>query len=164
MGKKEKSGFEDEELIKKNLQNINKIQRVESDEELLHKSDTSNLSKHNKQYTSLLKAYVEDFKYNSKNKRKNKEVLFRIAKNLLIWIPIISGLFMFLTLGCLALNLIDVIESLPGLFTALVSLLGTFMVIPQMITNYLFNEKEEEHLAEIINKIQKYDRDIRGGL
>ena len=37
------------------------------------------------------------------------------------------------------------------------------MVIPKMITKYLFNEKEEEHLAEIISKIQEYDRDIRRG-
>ena len=45
-----------------------------------------------------------------------------------------------------------------------VYMLGTFMVVPQMITKYLFNKKEEENLAAIISKIQKYDRDIRGDL
>lgn len=161
---KKKDKFEDEELIKRNLERGDKLQRVESDEALLHKSDTASLSKHNKQYTALLRAYVKDFKHNSANKRKNKQILFRIAKNLLIWIPIVSGSFMFFTLACLAFGVIDVVEALPGLFTALVSLLGTFMAVPQMITQYLFNEKEEEHLAEIIGKIQEYDRDIRGDL
>lgn len=159
-----KEKFEDEELVKKNLERFHKIQRIESDDALLHKSDTSNLSKHNKQYTALLKAYVKDFKRNSIIKKENKQTLFRIAKNLLIGIPIVICLFMFVTLGCLAFNKIDVLESLPGLFTALGSLLGTFMVVPKMITQYLFNEKEEEHLAEIISKIQEYDRDIRGDL
>lgn len=154
----------DEELIKQNLKRIHINQRIESDEGLLHKSDTSSLSKHNKQYTALLKAYVKDFIRNSESKKKNKEDLFKIAKNLLIWIPIFSGVFIFATLSCLAFNLIDVIESLPILFTALTSLLGTFMAVPQMITKYLFNEKEEENLAAIISKIQEYDRDIRGDL
>ncbi len=154
----------DEELVKKNLNKIHSDQRIESDEGLLHKSDTSSLSKHNKQYTALLKAYVKDFMRNSKSKKKNKEDLFKIAKNLLIWVPIFSGLFIIAALCCLALNLIDVVESLPILFTALTSLLGTFMAVPQMITKYLFNEKEEENLATIISKIQEYDRDIRGDL
>ena len=71
---------------------------------------------------------------------------------------------MFIILGCLALGYIDVIESIPGLLASVLSLIGTFMAVPQMITKYLFNEKEEEHLAKIISKIQEYDRDIRGDL
>lgn len=45
---------------------------------------------------------------------------------------------------------------------ALGSLLGTYILIPKMITGYLFNEKEEKYLSEIIGKIQDYDKDIRG--
>ena len=58
---------EDEEVIKNNLKKFSKAQQVNSDEALLHKSDTSSLSKHNKQYTTLLKAYVKYFEINSKN-------------------------------------------------------------------------------------------------
>ena len=54
-------------------------------------------------------------------------------------------------------------EALPGLISAITTLSGTFMIISQLITEYLFN-KEEKHLAESISKIQEYDRDIRGGL
>ena len=161
---KTKDNFDNKELIIQNLGNIIGAQQVKSDETLLHKSDASSLSEHNEQYTALLKAYVEDFKRNSDNKSKNKEALFKIAKGLLVCIPMCTVVFMFVTLMLLALDKINMLESLPGLATVLVSLIGTFMVVPQMITKYLFNKKEEDHLAEIISKIQEYDRNIRGGL
>lgn len=156
-----KSSTDDEELIKRNLKKPSEIRRIKSDESLLHQSDTSNLSKHNEQYTALLKAYVESFECNAKSKQKNKEILFKIAKNLLVYIPIASGFFVTLTGICLVFGWIDVIESISWLFTSVLSLIGTFMAVPQMITKYLFNEKEEEHLVQIISKIQEYDRDIR---
>ncbi len=135
---------------------------IRTDEEL-HNSDTTNLSEHNKQYTILLEAYVKDFVNNSENKRKNKLEMYKISKILLIIVLISTLIYLLITLFLLAFNKISIIESLPGLITVLTSLIGTFMVIPKMITKYLFNEKEEEHLAEIISKIQEYDRDIRRG-
>lgn len=155
---------EAKKLVAQNLENIYGAKQVESDEALLHKSDTSSLSAHNEQYTALLRAYVRDFENNAKDKRQNKQVLFKIAKRLLFWIPLVVILFIFVTLICIALDKVDVLEALPGLFTALATLLGTFLIVPQMITEYLFNKDEENHLAEIISKIQEYDRDIRGGL
>ena len=152
-----------EKLVKENLKKFDNAQLVKSDK-ALYKSDTSSLSKHNKQYTVLLRAYVEDYRCNSVIKKMHKEDLFKIAKRLLIFIPILTIIYMFLTLFLLAYNKIDFLESLPGLFVALTSLIGTFMVIPQMITEYLFNKSEEEHLSNIISKIQEYDRNIRDGL
>ncbi|MBD5475536.1 MAG: hypothetical protein HDR17_06065 [Lachnospiraceae bacterium] len=152
-----------EKLVKDNLKKFDKAQIVKSDK-ALYKSDTSSLSKHNKQYTVLLKAYVKDYKYNSENKKKHKEDLFKVAKALLILMPILTIIYMFSTLYCLMYNKIDVLDSLPGLFAALAALIGTFIVIPQMITEYLFNKSEEEHLTNIIGKIQDYDRNIRDGL
>lgn len=157
--------FEDKKLVEQNLEGVSGMPRiVESDESLLHQSDTSNLSAHNRQYTELLKAYVLDFQINSSDKRKNKQELFKIAKRLLFWIPIVTFIFLFASLYCLATGKVSVWESLPGLFTALGTLLGTFMIVPQMITKYLYNKKEDNHLADIISKIQEYDRDIRDGL
>ncbi len=154
----------DRDIISQNL--IEHPQQIESDDAflLLHKSDTSSLSEHNEQYTELLKAYVLDFKLNTQEKRKNKKELFLIAKYLLFWVPATAILFMCGTLFCLAFGIVEVYETLPGLITSLAALIGTFMVVPQMITKYLFNKKEEDHLSEIIGKIQEYDRDIRGDL
>ena len=143
-------------------QNIGKNRQQIISEKDLNKSDVSSLSKHNHQYTKLLKTYVKEFKINSKNKSNNKESIFIIAKRLLTYIPLFTCFFMLATLLLLALNVIDFLEAIPGLLTALVSLIGTFMVIPQMITEYLFDKDEEKHLAEIISRIQEYDRDVRG--
>lgn len=151
-------------IVSQNIESIMYAPQIKSYEALLHNSDTSSLFEHNKQYTALLKAYVKDFEQNSIEKKKNKKQLFKIAKGLLIFAPLFTVLYMFITLGCLVFQKIDLLETLPGLFTALASLIGTFMVVPQMITNYLFNKKEENHLYEIISKIQEYDKEIRGGL
>lgn len=159
--KKDKDAFRQKELILQNLATATNVQQIKTDDALLHRSDASSLSEHNEHYTALLRAYVEDFKENSKNKRKNKEDLFKIAKKLLIFVPLGTFILLIATLGLFLFDKIDIFESLPGLFTALASLLGTYMVVPQMITKYLFNKNEEEHLAAIIGKIQEYDRDIR---
>lgn len=140
-----------------------RLVEVESDE-ALRKGDRASLLEHNKQYTALLQAYVKDFETNSVNKAKNKQHLFQISMILLVGIPGFSLFLIVGTLGALMFGCITGLEALPELFAALVSLLGTFMVIPKIITKYLFNKKEEENLVNIINKIQEYDRDIRGRL
>lgn len=154
----------DEEVIKRNMENLTESMEVDSDQALLRRSDTSNLSEHNNQYTELLKAYVNDFKENSSQRRKNKQIMFWIAIILLIGITAAIVLFMYITLLCLVNDKMDVLETLPGLITAIATLLGTLKIIPQLITEYLFNKEEEKHLTEIISKIQEYDRDIRGEL
>ena len=152
-----------QEEIRKNTRSTINLLAVESDEEL-HRGDRSSLLEHNKQYTALLSAYVENFKNNSESKMKNKQCVFIISMILFVSIPMCSLLIIAVTLVCLAYGCITVLESLPELLAALTSLLGTFMVIPKIITKYLFNKDEEKHLADIINKIQDYDRDIRGRL
>lgn len=162
--RKTKECSEEKKLVTQNLENFHKFQSVGSDESLMYGSDVSSLFEHNEQYTALLRAYVKDFEKNSKNKRENKQELYRIAKLLLIFVPLFVFIYMGMTLYYMAHDKIDILESLPGLFTALTSLLGTFMVVPQMITKYLFNKKEEENLAKIIGQIQEYDKKIRGDI
>lgn len=153
--------YEDRELVERNLERISENQQIKSDEALLHNSDTSSLSEHNKQYTALLRAYVDDFEKNAQYKRENKQRLFNVANILLLLIPTTTIILMFCTLYCLCTNKISALESLSGLFAALATMFGTFLFVPRMITKYLFNKKEEEHLADIISRIQEYDRNIR---
>ena len=161
---KAKDISKNQKLVDQNLTSIMGAAQVESDEELLHKSDTSSLSEHNEQYTQLLQAYVKDFEENAIIKRMNKEILFIIAMKLLVFVPTATIILMFVILFCLANNKVNILDVIPELIAALTTLLGTFMAIPKMITKYLFNKDEENHLAKIISKIQKYDRDIRGDL
>lgn len=154
----------EEVLINDNLPDDSSGQAVDSDAKLLRSSDTSSLSAHNEQYTALLKAYVDNFKAVSKSKKTNKEQLFKIAKRLLFWTPIATFGIIICSLYCVVSGKMTAVEVIPELVTALGTVVGTFLLIPKMITSYLFNEKEEDHLKEIIGKIQDYDRQIRGGL
>ncbi len=147
-------------LIEHILNRNDNRQQVSSDEEL-HQSDNSNLHQHNAQFTALLEAYVKAFEKNSTKKIENKQEVFKIAKFLLLSIPISTIFLLFITLFLLISDKVDVLEILPGLTAALISLIGTFVVIPKMIIKYLFNKEEEKYLAEIIGEIQEYDKNIR---
>lgn len=151
-------------LISQNTEHITTDSQILVSSELLQKSDTTNLSAHNKQYTLLLQSYINYFNVTSKDKRKNKKILFTISMILLVGIPVVTILIMLIILYCLATDKIDVFESLPELIATLSTLFGTFIIIPKMITKYLFNKKEDDHLANIISKIQEYDKNIRDGL
>lgn len=154
--------IQDRVIITENIATLNENGRVATDDML--NNDKRSLSEHNEQFSKLLKAYVDDFEKNSVQKRKNKEIIFKIAKNLLIWVPVAVFLFISGTLMGIIAQKIDMLEGFASLFTALGTLIGTFMMIPKMITRYLFNKSEEEHLAEIIGKIQEYDKNIRNGM
>lgn len=140
-----------------------KMLSVESDD-ALRKGDTTSLLDHNREYTNLLIAYVEDFKNNSETKLKNKKTLFVITMILFAGISLFCLLLIAASLICLAFGWITAWELVPEVIAALISLLGTFMAIPKIITKYLYNKNEDQNLATLISKIQKYDRDIRGHL
>lgn len=151
-------------MVTNNLKYISKYEEVDSEDALLRKSDTSNLTKHNEQYTTLLKVYVNNFHKVAIDKRAHKRILFYVSIFLLIIITLATIALMFLSLYYLVTDQADTLEVIPQLIASLSSFLGTFIVIPKIITKYLFNKKEEENLANIIEKIQQYDRDIRDGL
>ncbi len=155
---------EEMDLVRNNLPDAKGAHDEISDAKLLRANDATNLTAHNDKYTELLGTYVENFRLVSEAKRSNKESLFKVAKAILIWIPIVTFVVIILSLVLVAAGAMTAVEAIPGLATALGTVVGTFLLIPQMITGYLFNEKEEEHLQTIISKIQEYDRDIRGGL
>ena len=160
----EQSENTEKKIIYANLESSNDTSVQIKSEQELQQGDTSSLLRHNQLYTRLLEAYVKDFENNSVSKLENKRKLFIIAMILLCVIPMTSLVIIGATLLCLANKWITALESISELITAMVAFISTFMVIPKMITKYLFNKKEEEHLANIIGKIQAYDKDIRGGL
>ena len=152
-----------EEIVSKNVLALNNRAQITKTEDMV-KSDAKSLSKHNKQYDRLLKAYVKDFELNCLQKRENKQKVFKIGKVLLILVPIVVMIFMFCTLWCITYKKVNGLDCIPGLLTAVTALISTFMTVPKMITKYLFNKHEEDHLTEIISKIQEYDINIREGL
>ncbi len=153
---------QEERLVEDNLPPMPQRQMIASDNQLLYSSDTTNLSEHNKQYTRLLKAYVDNFEKSFKEKQEAKKKLLWIAIALLVGIPVCTMIITCATLYCMVRGEATALEVWPGLLVASGALIGTYMVIPKMVTGYLFHTQEECHLAEIISKIQDYDKEIRG--
>lgn len=52
-------------------------------------------------------------------------------------------------------NIISIISAIS------IAFVSSFMIIPKIITNYLFNLNEEKNMMEIIQNIQKHDLNIR---
>lgn len=152
----------DKGLVESNLPPLPASQIVTSDDALLHNSDTENLREHNTQYTKLLVAYVENSVINLKDKQSRKRGIFLIASFMLVVIPISVILIVGFALYFIGTGKAEGLEVLPEIIAGVVALLGTYITIPSIITGYLFNEKEEENLADIIGKIQDYDKNIRG--
>lgn len=154
--------LEPDKVIEKNLQVLNTNESIGSDRELVV-SDNKNLSEHNRQYSRLLKMYVNNYGLTMRDKRKNKEEIYKISKNMLIWVPIVSALIIVIALFMVGFGL-DASAVIPELVVTMGTVIGTYFMIIKIITNYLFNKDEEKNMAEIISKIQKYDSRIRDGI
>lgn len=155
---------DDAALVNRNLPGETKAQELDSDEKLLHSSDTNSLSAHNEQYTDILKAYVTNYEQSAAYKRIARKYLFNISMGLMIALPVLVVISVVMAMLCVVLGGAEVLDLLPALITALGTFAGTYMLIHEIIAKYMFSEKEEEHLANIIDRIQEYDKEIRDGL
>jgi len=145
--------------LEKSIEN-NSIKIVDSDYDL-NENDIKSLSEHNNLYTQLLKEYVQRFTESSKIKRKYRKVAFWVFIVLLV----VSTIVTFVILGCSVFfslkSKLDISSSLTAVISTLVSSICSFIVIPKIIVEYLFDKEEEKNLTEVIGRIQEYDSRIR---
>lgn len=117
------------------------------------------VSNHEKCYTDILRAYSENLEKTLVRKLFYKKCIFWLSFALLIIFPIlilaviiiIAG---FQYYGCY----INMAEWCSIIIPALISFLTVFIVIPKVITQYLFNSNEEKYMSDIIKHIQDYDK------
>lgn len=141
------------------LNNISSYKEVNSDKELLRDSDTFSMKLHNRQYDELLSCYVCNTKDSFKAKQLYKKIFFWLSIGILVFIVI---LLIFTTVVCIFKKFeVSVIGILIPVAT---SFLTVFIVIPQLITKYLFNEMEEENMSKMVGNIQQMDIEIRKNL
>lgn len=125
----------------------------------LNRSDKTSMALHNSQYDKLLRVYVE---------KTEKTFKFRILyAKWFLWVSLII-LWVILILLCLtvyfSMKSEMAIEKISVLIPVSISFLTVYIVIPKIITNYLFNEKEEEYTANVIGNIQEFDKEVRRNL
>ncbi len=114
----------------------------------------NNKSEHELTYTEILGAYSRNIKETLEQKRTYKKAIFWLSFVLLCLFTLaIIALIVFSFLSQSTL-----VERISLIVPGLVSFLTVFIVIPHVITQYLFNADEEKYMSDIIKHIQDYDK------
>lgn len=156
------------DLISSLIFSSNGVSDVPIDDEVLNSYDNlsyNEILKHHRSYSTLLKKYVENSSINLLIKIAFKVIFFIFA--LYVWYSMvelfkISFEFSFNLLNPDSdLDFIKVSISLLGtILPSLISLITSFVVIPEIIARYLFDTGEENSLIEIIKSLQTYDHNL----
>ena len=127
-------------------------------------NDEISMRSHNDCYTKILEAYSFTLKKNIEDKYTYKKRFFYCCIAILLLIA-------FTLIGCLISNLVMIfmyphiqfdIKSIIALMATLATaFISSFMIIPKIITQYLFNLNEEKNMMDIIKNIQTHDLKIR---
>lgn len=134
-------------------------EQVEDPKVALMNNDKTSMLNHNTQYDNLLEGYVKNANNMFVIKMVCKVVMFALSLFLLIVVFAIATIIPILSvLGYLGSDNIVSAASLLATF------LSTFIVIPKIMSRYLFNENEEVNMAKIIENIQTHDKTIRDGI
>lgn len=141
-----------------------KVDEKKFDLDALKGSDTSSITDRNIRYSNVLSNY-NHYLYDTCEFKKTYRVLFIkfflglsaliiIALLILIFLIFIS-LFYFKTFST---------EILIALVSSLISLIGSLIIIPTKLADFIYNKDEEKTISEIIKNIQDYDKEIRKNL
>lgn len=132
---------------------------VTPEKDELSRSDDTNQIKHGSDYSKILSAYRSHVEQTLSTKRYYKEVFFLVSMLILGLSPLLflCALQWYLDHYTSALNLSELLP----LLTALGEFLASLLVLPRIIAEYLFNDKEEESVVNIVNNMQVYDMNIR---
>lgn len=118
----------------------------------------SNFKLRSESYTNILSAYCNYLIENNNKKTKNKKIVFWVSLAMLLisfLVTFASPIYLYIV-GFTNDSTAYIITILP----ILISFVTSFMIIPNIITNYLFNKEEEKYMTEIVTNTQKFDYDI----
>lgn len=116
---------------------------------------TTQIAKRDKDYTQLLENHID--------LTHARGICKEIHKWLFFWLIISAGIIVIVyTLRIfnkfLAAETLDIIiEAIPILIAALVSIVSTVIAIPLTIANFLFNTKEDDNITTLIQHTQDHD-------
>ncbi len=126
--------------------------------------DIQSMINHNKSYDRILELYIKSVEENMSAKKRYKRrfsrccniILYSISATLLL--SLICIMIMTFKYPHIDFNIQNIIAVISAISVAFVS---SFMIIPKMITQYLFNLNEEDNVRHIIKNIQEHDLTIR---
>lgn len=134
--------------VKAAIDDLGSGQPVKTDDQF---NKPTSIQKHEDCYTRILDAYTDNLERTLKRKLRYKRLVFWFSYLLLILVCIFIAII-------LTKNYRDLTQAVTVIIPAIVSFLTVFIVIPKVITEYLFNADEEKYMSEIIKNIQSYDK------
>ena len=114
----------------------------------------SAIADHIKTYSNIINNYETEIKKSLTNRNKHRTVLFVVSILILILTSIATFVLVFLCLHK------DFQTAVTILVPTVIEFLTTFIVIPKIITEYLFNKDEENNFYNILSRIMQYDIEI----
>lgn len=105
--------------------------------------------------TSILHNYHKNYNNKIKYNKKHKEGIIELCFTLIEITFLIFIASIVLMLFCE--NLRNSIQGIASLLTVCVSLLGLIIGVFKIVTRYIFPEKEEEYITQIVSAIQEND-------
>ncbi len=134
---------------------------ISSDDELQN-DDRIRMKERNKKYSEVLDAYVTNTK-----KVLGVKLVFRIIF-LLVSIGAMVGTFVVfcVVLWWAANGKIEAgyLETVVTIISSMAAMMTVFIVLPKIMTKYLFDVEEEKNIYNIVKQIQDYDQVIRENL
>ena len=113
---------------------------------------SENKKRHEKSYTNILEGYENNITITLKRKLTYKTIVFWVSIALLCVFPaLLIWSFFFREVSSMKDACIEILP-------LLISFLTVYIVIPKVITEYLFNAEEEKYMSDIIKNIQDYDK------
>ena len=103
-------------------------------------------------YNKILSHYEESIGFNLKSKHACKIATFSVS--LLILVITVIGFFV-MFVKCSSFPLLT--DRLTVIIPLIISFLTVFIVIPKIITEYLFNKNEEKYMMQLLENMLKFD-------
>ncbi|MCI9357862.1 MAG: hypothetical protein HFH59_10035 [Lachnospiraceae bacterium] len=134
---------------------------ISSDDELQN-DDRIRMKERNKKYSEVLDAYVSNTK-----KVLWIKLVFRVIF-LLVSMGALVGIFVVFcaVLWWAANGKIEAgyLETVVTIISSMAAMMTVFIVLPKIMTKYLFDVEEEKNIYNIVKQIQDYDQVIRENL
>ena len=116
---------------------------------------SKDLSERSRAYNKILSHYEKSIAFNLTIKHVYKIATFVVT--LLILLITVIGFFVIFA-KCSSFILID---RLTIIIPLIISFLTVFIVIPKIITEYLFNKNEEKYMMELLGNLLKFDINMK---
>lgn len=134
---------------------------IKSDDDL-EKDDRDRMKERNGKYSEILNVYTKNVKGVLRIK-----LIFRVIF-LLVSVSALVGTFVLfcVILWWIAYKKIDIgyMEAIVSIVSSMVSMITVFIVLPKIMTKYLFDIEEEKNIYNMVKQIQDYDQMIRKNL